>query len=129
VNLLGNSLKFTRRGRVSLTATLHGDTGVRISVSDEGCGVPQSAIDTLFDPFKQVCVCSSPTFHLGHLVAACRCAQLGVAETHGQRLGPLCAVGMCAGVCFDPSLSDPPRMWRVGTCSDGFGVPSMCSGG
>jgi signal transduction histidine kinase len=53
VNLLGNAIKFTDRGTVSLR--LHrGGTSVRIDVEDTGIGIPAEELPRLFRPFAQV---------------------------------------------------------------------------
>jgi PAS domain S-box-containing protein len=60
-NLLGNAIKFTRRGEVSVSlscppATTLGSAGLsslRLRVSDTGIGIAPSAIDTLFTAFTQ----------------------------------------------------------------------------
>ena len=57
INLLGNALKFTLHGGVTLSVVLDGTKDghpvVRFSVVDTGVGVPSSARDKLFQPFTQ----------------------------------------------------------------------------
>jgi K+-sensing histidine kinase KdpD len=53
INLLGNSLKFTREGHVKLSAKPK-DGGVEVSLTDTGPGIPESALGTIFQPFTQV---------------------------------------------------------------------------
>ncbi len=52
-NLLGNALKFTERGGISLTLCPVGSGRVRVVVSDSGCGVPRESQGGLFKPFAQ----------------------------------------------------------------------------
>ncbi|WP_175414882.1 PAS domain S-box protein [Nibricoccus aquaticus] len=56
-NLLGNALKFTERGQVVLKATAvaspRNGLHVRISITDTGIGIPESARAHLFQPFVQ----------------------------------------------------------------------------
>jgi PAS domain S-box-containing protein len=57
-NLLGNALKFTRHGQVSLEITLRGHAGSRVelefAVRDTGLGIPATQQETLFQPFTQL---------------------------------------------------------------------------
>ncbi len=53
VNLVTNAAKFTENGRVEVRATSHEHT-VRIDVVDNGVGIPESAMETLFERFTQV---------------------------------------------------------------------------
>jgi PAS domain S-box-containing protein len=52
MNLAGNSLKFTRQGRVEI-AVAHHDGLLRYSVADTGIGIPPEKIGNLFTEFKQ----------------------------------------------------------------------------
>ncbi len=57
LNLLSNAAKFTERGKVELTVRHETIAGVPchiFSVADEGVGIPEAALATLFDPFTQV---------------------------------------------------------------------------
>ncbi|GLS91719.1 hybrid sensor histidine kinase/response regulator [Psychromonas marina] len=53
VNLIGNAVKFTDKGKISLEANWQ-DNALLIKVIDNGCGIPKSKQATLFDPFMQV---------------------------------------------------------------------------
>ena len=55
-NLMSNAIKFTAEGHVSLTADLAQDREncMRITVSDTGIGIPDEALEEIFEPFKQV---------------------------------------------------------------------------
>jgi PAS domain S-box-containing protein len=52
-NLLGNALKFTPQGRITVRAQRR-DTGVEFCVSDTGIGIPRDALAVIFEPFRQV---------------------------------------------------------------------------
>ncbi len=60
INLLNNASKFTPVGgkiKLSVEETASANPNVSlliISVSDSGCGIPQNAIDAIFQPFYQV---------------------------------------------------------------------------
>jgi signal transduction histidine kinase len=53
VNLLGNAVKFTDRGTVSIRLS-RSSTAVRIDVEDTGIGIPADELPRLFRPFAQV---------------------------------------------------------------------------
>ena len=58
LNLLGNGVKFTERGGVTLklTALMHDEVAarVRFEVADTGIGIPAQALEQVFQPFHQV---------------------------------------------------------------------------
>ena len=57
-NLLGNAVKFTEQGTVSLTVagtdSGNGQTRLQIAVSDSGIGIAEDDLERLFRPFAQV---------------------------------------------------------------------------
>jgi signal transduction histidine kinase len=53
VNLVGNAIKFTEEGKVSLSLAEVGDEVV-FEVTDTGSGIPQEFLEKIFDPFWQV---------------------------------------------------------------------------
>ena len=58
VNLLGNAVKFTGQGEVSLDASLvsqeRGKLGLHFAVRDTGMGIPKEKQELIFDAFTQV---------------------------------------------------------------------------
>lgn len=58
LNLIGNAIKFTERGGVTLSLTAcpapDGYEGIKFDVKDTGAGIEQSSISTLFQPFHQL---------------------------------------------------------------------------
>jgi len=59
LNLLGNAVKFTDRGRVELRAVAlsrnEEQVDLRVEVMDTGVGIAADKIDAIFKPFEQVC--------------------------------------------------------------------------
>jgi PAS domain S-box-containing protein len=54
-NLVGNAIKFTRRGgRVTLEARESGEGGVELAVTDTGIGIAADDLPRLFMPFTQI---------------------------------------------------------------------------
>ncbi len=57
VNLLGNAVKFTEHGEISVSAAPLGDSpqsmGVEFSVRDAGIGIPKEKQGLIFEPFQQ----------------------------------------------------------------------------
>jgi signal transduction histidine kinase/DNA-binding NarL/FixJ family response regulator len=60
LNLLGNAVKFTDRGQVSLrvarvdTAGVNGGVALRFEVADSGVGMSADQLESIFTPFEQV---------------------------------------------------------------------------
>lgn len=56
-NLLGNAIKFSELGRITLSVSTYNQsddyTGIKISVADEGIGIPAEEQDQIFDAFEQ----------------------------------------------------------------------------
>ena len=52
VNLVGNSIKFTDVGEVSLRVS-HVNERIRVEVRDTGIGIPDAQKETIFEPFAQ----------------------------------------------------------------------------
>lgn len=53
-NFISNSLKFTQRGEVRVSARLEGQDAIRFAVSDTGIGIPPEMHGALFEDFSQV---------------------------------------------------------------------------
>ena len=53
INLIGNSMKFTPNGGVSVYSERDEDL-IRIKVSDTGMGIPADLLETIFEAFSQV---------------------------------------------------------------------------
>ena len=57
LNLLGNAVKFTSQGSVSVSAALESESEetvvLRVSVADTGIGIPPEKLRLIFEPFRQ----------------------------------------------------------------------------
>jgi len=57
INLVGNAVKFTERGEVSIRVSLEdeevGQATIRFAVIDTGIGIPPARIDLIFESFSQ----------------------------------------------------------------------------
>ncbi|MDV5169596.1 hybrid sensor histidine kinase/response regulator [Photobacterium rosenbergii] len=66
-NLISNAIKFTEKGKVSVSLALSngessGDQYLHIMVSDTGIGIPADRLDLIFDPFAQAEASTSRRF-------------------------------------------------------------------
>ena len=53
MNILGNAIKFTEKGYVTLTISKVQDVKIRFSVADSGIGIAEERLTHIFDPFTQ----------------------------------------------------------------------------
>ncbi len=54
INLMGNAIKFTSSGTVTLRLRYTGTYDIDFEVEDTGPGIPKEALESIFDPFNQV---------------------------------------------------------------------------
>lgn len=54
INLLGNAVKFTQKGKISLQITAANDDKITFSVNDTGRGIPKDKLAEIMKPFSQI---------------------------------------------------------------------------
>ncbi len=54
INLIGNALKFAPAGGKISVASRKVDNRIQIDVTDSGCGIPEEALDAIFEEFYRV---------------------------------------------------------------------------
>jgi PAS domain S-box-containing protein len=79
-NLIGNAIKFTPRNGTVVVRAVRSDPGVRVSVEDDGPGIPSSLLPRLFDPYTQAMATSSQGSGLGLYISK------GIVTAHGGRI-------------------------------------------
>ncbi len=107
INLLGNALKFTEQGSVTLTLSTRGnypdDPHLLFTVSDSGIGIAEDKLETIFEQFGQADASSTTRFGgsgLGLSIAR-ELAQLLGGDLHVEST-------LSVGSSFELSLPLPP---------------------
>lgn len=66
INLVGNAIKFTNKGRIAIVSTIEDETKnhtrIHFEVEDEGVGIPKDKIDAIFSAFIQADNSTTRTF-------------------------------------------------------------------
>jgi signal transduction histidine kinase len=79
-NLLGNAIKFTSRGSVTLRVTESSKNMLHLEIQDQGVGMSQAQLNNLFQPFNQADTSTTRIFGgTGLGLAICRqlCDRMG----------------------------------------------------
>jgi signal transduction histidine kinase len=74
LNLIGNAIKFTERGRIEVRCRRDGEF-VRVSVADTGIGMKAEDLGSLFQPFRQLEIGLSRRFE-GTGLGLCICKKI-----------------------------------------------------
>ena len=66
INILGNAVKFTDKGRITLEihplSKKDSISHIRFTINDTGCGISESYLPKIFDPFEQADSSTTTTF-------------------------------------------------------------------
>jgi signal transduction histidine kinase len=101
-NLVSNAVKFTPRGTVRLAARRDGDV-VRVSVADDGPGIPAADLDTIFSEFQQSGTSSMKSRGTGLGLAICK----KLVELQGGTIGVESVVGEGSTFSFTLPVHEP----------------------
>lgn len=103
INLVGNAIKFTERGRVQVIVEADpmadGGTMLRCAISDTGIGIPKDMLTGIFERFSQAEAATSRRFGGSGLGLS---ISRGLAETMGGNITVTSEVN--AGSCFTVCL-------------------------
>lgn len=107
INLVGNALKFTEEGSVSVKIETEGDgrTPARIRVRDTGVGIPQDRLKAIFEAFQQADAGTTRRFGgtgLGLAISRSLCTLMGYELGVESELG--------TGSTFTIHLGPPPKV-------------------
>ncbi len=96
-NLVGNAVKFTPEGGAITVEVQRSADAVRLSVSDEGVGIPEDELDSVFDKFVQSSKTSTGAGGTGLGLPICR----EIIQAHGGCIWAEAASGGGAGFIFE----------------------------
>ena len=110
INLLGNAIKFTDQGEVTLEVALEeGGRGIgSIVVRDTGTGIPRDRLQTIFQAFQQADGTTSRRFGgtgLGLTISRSLCQAMGYQLNVESELGR----GSAFSILVSDSVKPPPR--------------------
>ena len=111
INLIGNAVKFTERGSVTVRVDTarDGRTPTRIAVQDTGIGIPPERLDAIFEAFQQADGSTSRRFGgtgLGLTISRSICHLLGYDLKVHSRLGEGSTFSIEFGLEPEPVLAE-----------------------
>jgi signal transduction histidine kinase/CheY-like chemotaxis protein len=106
MNLLGNAIKFTRKGKVTLNALVESgladDLILKVSVKDTGIGIDKNHLPHIFDEFSQVAEAQKATRHKGTGLGLAICKK--IIELQGGSIKVTSAPGQGSVFSFELPL-------------------------
>ena len=113
INLIGNAVKFTEKGSVTLRVDIarDGRTPTRIAVQDTGIGIPPDRLDAIFEAFQQADGSTSRRFGgtgLGLTISRSICHLLGYDLKVRSRVGEGSTFSIELGLEPEPALAEAP---------------------
>jgi signal transduction histidine kinase len=119
-NLLGNAIKFTEKGSVTLTGACQADGTLRLTVRDSGPGIDAEHLPRIFDEFFQI---KHRTRHGAHGSGLGLAIARRLAEAMGGSVGAESQLGV--GSAFTVTL--PESMIVKASGADGWKVSAVAS--
>ena len=122
INLIGNALKFTERGRVTVRVVTAPGTNSpsRIEVSDTGIGIPKEKLGVIFQAFQQAEAGTARKYGgtgLGLTISQALCQLMGYRIEVTSQPG--------AGSTFSVVLTRPPETTVAGSATAVTPVPPL----
>ena len=116
INLIGNSVKFTEQGSVTVAVAVDPDTHdpIRIDVADTGIGIPEDRLQRIFDAFEQADTSTARVYGgtgLGLSISRGLCELLGYRLDVSSRVGE----GSTFSIVMAPEPAHRPAAERSAT--------------
>ena len=105
-NLVGNAIKFTSEGRVTVSAGLRDEDWVEIRVADTGIGVPEEQQGRIFEAFQQGDASTERPYGGAGIGLAVTRRLVGL---HGGKITVQSTLGKGATFLFTLPLADPQK--------------------
>jgi len=120
-NLLGNSLKFTSRGQITIRSRYYGDNFLLTQVEDTGKGIETEDLENLFDPYQRNTKRETTSGGLGIGLALCK----QYIQLHNGKIWAESALGKGTTISFAIPLQTAEKTAQSAdgqaTAGQGFG--------